>query len=130
MGTLSNVKLEGGYWFIENTTSVEDLVSFTETKGVYSAKYGKDIVIVNKSTGEKQYYENGLIELPEGNYSVAVKADANGDGNVDIKDLIRLKKSAAGLDGMIKCMAACDFNGDGIISATDISEQVNILLNN
>lgn len=51
--------------------------------------------------------------------------DVNGDGAVDIRDLIHLKKMYAGI---IEKTDAGDINGDGNLNATDLAELKKILL--
>ncbi len=48
--------------------------------------------------------------------------DANNDGTVDLRDLVRAKKAAAGAAGNGIFLAAVDFDGDEVVSATDFAE--------
>lgn len=52
--------------------------------------------------------------------------DANGDGNINIIDLVRLKKAIIG-DATIK-EGVCDFDGKGTLDATDVVFLVRALL--
>lgn len=53
--------------------------------------------------------------------------DVNNDGEVDILDLIAIKKHTVGNKPNI-CVAAADMNGDGEINAEDITIMKKILL--
>ena len=44
--------------------------------------------------------------------------DANGDGEFDIRDLIRLKKISAGI--IVQASPATDFDGDKTVNVEDI----------
>ncbi len=99
-----------------------------------------DSIILAKTSAEaneiatyRQNKANGLtddmshtVEFTESNYSTylkseagtAVAGDANGDGSVDSKDIIALKKYLACVEVTID-IAAADVNGDGIVSVKD-----------
>ena len=51
--------------------------------------------------------------------------DFNGDGAVDIKDLIRLKKYLAGI---AELETDPDLNGDGAVDSCDLAEMRKILM--
>lgn len=69
------------------------------------------------STGDTlTLYENGsAVETAQ----IIVKGDANGDGVVNAKDIIRVKKYIAGFDTTSD--KACDINADGVVSADDLT---------
>lgn len=72
------------------------------------------------STAQKYADENGM-EFSE--YVKPILGDVNNDGLLDIRDLVRLKKTLAALDGKI------DINGDGKCSAADMVTLKLLLLN-
>ena len=51
------------------------------------------------------------------------------DGDIDIRDLVRLKKYTAGIEGTKILKSAADLNGDGNYDAVDLSELRIMLLN-
>lgn len=57
------------------------------------------------------------------------RGDVNGDGDIDIRDLVRLKKYTAGIEGTKILKSAADLNGDGNYDAVDLSELRIMLLN-
>ena len=59
----------------------------------------------------------------------SVRGDINGDGDIDIRDLVRLKKYTAGIEGTKILKSAADLNGDGNYDAVDLSELRIMLLN-
>ena len=54
--------------------------------------------------------------------------DANGDGQIDARDLVRMKKYSVGLNDDISIVAA-DIDSDSEIKASDITAMRQILLN-
>ncbi|MBR6535161.1 MAG: carbohydrate-binding domain-containing protein [Clostridia bacterium] len=69
------------------------------------------------STGDTlTLYENGVsVETAR----IIVKGDANGDGIVNAKDIIRIKKFL--LDSSAANEKACDVNGDGAVTNDDLA---------
>lgn len=59
-------------------------------------------------------------------YDDPIKGDANDDGNVDIRDLVRLKKYFAGLADTT--LLSADMNGDGKLMTDDLVELRKALL--
>ena len=59
----------------------------------------------------------------------SVRGDINGDGDIDVRDLVRLKKYTAGIEGTKILKSAADLNGDGNYDAVDLSELRIMLLN-
>lgn len=54
-------------------------------------------------------------------YSIAIKGDNNGDGEISIVDLLRTRKHILGEDVLSDSYAlACDANGDGSITIVDL----------
>ena len=77
------------------------------------------ILGVNAQTG----VDDGVVSFP------SEYGDVNDDGKVDIRDLVRLKKYTAGIEGVEICKNAADLNGDGKYDATDLSQLKILLLN-
>ena len=68
---------------------------------------------------QQDYAPQEDYETPEVPIGKTVYGDANGDGDVNGKDLILLRQSLAGWDvGMDK--AAADCNGDGDVNGKDL----------
>ena len=57
------------------------------------------------------------------------RGDVNGDGDIDIRDLVRLKKYTAEIGGIKIVEYNSDLNGDGKYNAEDLSELRIMLLN-
>ena len=74
-----------------------------------------------------------MVKMSDGSvnktYTVAVKGDLNGDGNVSISDLITVRDYILGqcsLDGA--CKLSGDLNGDNNVSISDLVAIVDIIL--
>ena len=67
---LSNVIVEGGYWLVENTTPVNDIISFSSAKGVYYIKSSYSVVLTNTETMQKYYSEGNTVSVPAGKYTI------------------------------------------------------------
>lgn len=59
----------------------------------------------------------------------SVRGDINGDGDIDVRDLVRLKKYTAEIGGIKIVEYNSDLNGDGKYNAEDLSELRIMLLN-
>lgn len=92
-----------------------------------SAKSAEALV----STGDvlKVYYENEGVKTLYGAYSVLIYGDVNGDGTVQISDLIKVRNHLLGtgtLSGLSH--AAADVNRDGSVKINDLIKLRNHLL--
>ncbi|MEL7569683.1 MAG: glucosaminidase domain-containing protein [Eubacteriaceae bacterium] len=94
------------------------------TAGIYSGSTLVDSGIIK--TGM-------MVKMSDGSdnktYTVAVKGDLNGDGNVSISDLISVRDYILGqcsLDGA--CKLSGDLNGDNNVSISDLVSIVDIIL--
>ena len=70
------------------------------------------------ATGDHVTVKNGEDEM---NFNIVVKADANGDGNINIQDLLRVQKfilNYASLEGSY--FKAADTNQDGAVNVVDL----------
>ena len=85
---------------------------------------GKVITDGRVGTGCKARYYNG--DEIDDEVVIIVTADVDGDGIANGKDLIRMRKY---LDNLVKIeyLAAADVNGDGYVTADDISAAIDML---
>ena len=128
------------YWLRDDGSGYGDLV----------AQVRKDIqVLPGKNTSVELTFDNldngsyfyNLFYLSEGKYklgtgsytinvqveqSQSVKGDLNGDGEVNVTDLIPLVNMILGIT---QSTAAGDVNGDGEVNVTDLVPLVNLILN-
>ncbi len=95
-----------------NITNIHNQATAATTKDTYVS------ITVNSSTfvaGQTLVFANRMETYSHEAYS---KGDANRDGSVDVKDLVRVKKlAAAGASEFINC----DINADDKLSAIDIA---------
>ena len=70
------------------------------------------VLTVSAKTG----VDDGIVSF------LSVRGDVNGDGDINILDLIRLKKYTAGTEGVEIVDYNSDLNGDGKYNAADLSE--------
>ena len=121
-----NVKQQDGNNFITNIplgTTIKEFVKKIETNGTIEIYKGTEKITnidANIGTGMKIRI---TFNNQEAEYTVVVKGDINGDGNVKLSDLSKLKLSLVGrtiLEGAYK--EAADINGDGSIKLSDLSK--------
>lgn len=120
-----NVTVNGGKWFIKND-GICDLIGFTDIAGTFAVKQGCGAVAINNISGEKIFSSGALLTVPAGEYTVIESdtdngvtdtndlitlrkfllganesigsfADYNRDGNINIIDLVVLKKHLSGI---------------------------------
>lgn len=83
-------------------------------KGIYSYSFSYSL----RENGHVECYFNLLKSYFNGNL-VETAGDINGDGSIDVRDLVRMKKLAA--DNSENTVARADFDGDSRNSATDVA---------
>jgi len=119
-------KEDGKLKYIKNIvpeTSVGEVLGNIKTNGIIETYKGTE-----KITNIDQIIATGMtirIKLNDEKieYTVVVKGDLNGDGNVKLSDLSKLKLSMVGttdLQGPYK--EAADLNGDGKVKLSDLSK--------
>ncbi len=101
METISN-KVKGVHALAQ--TTVKDLNGKLKEKGTFS-------------TGDKVIIESGLDTKT---YTVIIKGDTNGDGKIDLVDLLRVRKHLLGSKLENEYYQAADINGDGKIDLIDL----------
>ena len=74
---------------------------------------------VSAATGS----DDGIVSF------LSVREDINGDGVIDVRDLVRLKKYTAEIGGTKIVEYNSDLNGDGKYNAEDLAELRIMLLN-
>ena len=62
------------------------------------------------------------------NLSTVVMGDANGDGKIDVEDIVAIVNCILGEPGAGFIRSAADVNGDGKIDVEDVVAVVNIIL--
>lgn len=98
------------------------------------ALFNEDCVIVDKDGNEKtdgivgtgckvRYYSGDRLD---DELVIIVSADINGDGKITTRDILQMKKAAAGMI-QIQYEIAADIDGDGNISANDLSIAVDLM---
>lgn len=60
--------------------------------------------------------------------SSILKGDANGDGDVNISDVVLLVNKVLGASSSVFIAANCDMNSDGDINVSDVSILINLIL--
>ena len=123
----------------------------------YAFEYCVDLIltVVNETPLEVDYdafwgvqWNNGTLRVPAGTkdaYSTAnqwnyfptideydsdiIPGDANGDGDVDVTDVVSIVNYILGNSSDSFVAAAADVNGDGDVDVTDVVAVVNIILN-
>ena len=104
-------------------TSIKEFVTNIKTNGVIEIYKGTEKVTnTDTKIGTGMTVEITLNDKKR-EYTTVIKGDINGDGNVKLSDLSKLKLSLVGttkLEGAYK--EAADINGDGNIKLSDLSK--------
>ncbi len=82
VAALSGVTAAGGTYTIKNKSSQDDLLTFTDTAGVYNVKEGFTAYAVD-AVGEVYASENGVLTVPAGVYTVT-DVEPSGDPSVPV----------------------------------------------
>ena len=123
----------GGVCFVDENTLADGAYMYVDNIefnwiGEWAEVDGAFIGYPNGTPCEESDLEMGTMETdpsqsetepstdPTG---VATLGDANGDGNVNMKDVLVLRKHLAGIAVELN-MAACDMNGDGNVNMKDV----------
>jgi hypothetical protein len=92
---------------------------------------GNYVISFSDATTTGGYHEFLLLECKLNSNNVQtdyVLGDANGDGVVDVADVVAIVNCILGEQGDNFVEAAADVNGDGIIDVADVVSVVNIIL--
>lgn len=121
---VNKYKIDSKYIFnVAPRTRVSELDNNISTNMEYKI-YDKNGILVQKnniiSTGMK-------LENETDTYKIAVKGDLNGDGNVDISDMVKMKLYLVGISKLKdEFYRAADMDNDKIITISDLfNMQVN-----
>lgn len=126
---LNGRAVDAGLKKIDKNTLCLDGISFTAGDIVEIDAEFADSYTRIKLTGVAFRY-CGVNEAGNGSWQQLEAEDANGDGSVNILDLIRYKKAAAQNDNTVfACRSGADLNSDGSINAKDIIIVRKVLLN-
>jgi len=97
-------------------------VSLTDLEYASSYEY---VAFATTSEGDTFYGEIKTFETGE---SPVTPGDANGDGLVNVTDIVEIVNDILGHPSAKFNKAAADVNGDGVVNVTDIVSVVNIIL--
>ena len=106
--------------FTEMNSQIFDECSFAEAEDIHYIK------IVSNVNENSDYFSGGVNRIYAIDYNIYVdyslitSGDANGDGNVDILDLVHEKAHLADNTKVLKSFYAADFNRDLIFDVTDL----------
>ncbi len=119
--TLYNIDAKDGEWFMIGEKTAK--LSTTETEGVFTVNGAKYAKAVNREDATKVYFsKDGVLSVAEeGFYYVTYfntlkQGDINGDGDIDIRDLVGIKNFIANI---LPYDLQADLNGDKTVSADD-----------
>ena len=105
------IPFEGEIYHVNN--NLDEYTVYDETYHQFECQNGHGLVL------EKHDFVDGVCRLCGYGKAAAPKGDANGDGSVDGRDVIRLAKYIAG-QGVAIDETAADLNGDGNIDGRDL----------
>lgn len=103
--------------------------NFTTSTQKYFELYDKDGVVINNDDTK---IKTGMhFKTPNGNYTVVVKGDVNGDGNITITDISKLYSHIreTKLIEEYYYLLSGDSNGDNKVTVTDISKLYSFIRN-
>lgn len=110
---------------------------YAENVSIWVAEYANQVNNFSRPYDLWQYSSSGSVNGIKGRvdmdwlyadfsiHASTVKGDANGDGEVDMKDLVRLKNYLANVDdatgkSTVEISPGADANGDGVVDNKDI----------
>jgi hypothetical protein len=135
--TLNVSKLEGNtYRFVCFSMSNEIITgtsgailnaSLTIGASVNTGSYEATItnIVVTKQDGTQMKLNDSKFSIIVTN---VIKGDANGDGEVNVSDIVEIVNYIMGKPSVNFVQAAADLNGDGEINVTDIVKVVSIIM--
>ena len=118
------VKVNGSYMYglsvgIDASTIVASVAKISPTASVVISDAAGNVKSGALSTGDKVRLKT--LTSAEKTYEFAINGDVNGDGSVDIKDLLRVQKHLLGTVNLAGSSAqAADNNYDGKINVQDL----------
>ncbi len=120
--SMSNEKITGTSGAILNAALT---IGESVNDGSYEATIAN--IVVTKTDGTQ-------LKLKDAKFNVVVtnviKGDANGDGEVNVSDIVEIVNYIMGKPSANFKQAAADLNGDGEINVTDIVKVVSIIMGN
>ena len=135
--TLNVSKLEGNtYRFVCFSMSNEVITgtsgailnaSLTIGASVNTGSYEATItnIVVTKADGTQMKLKDSKFNIVVTN---VIKGDANGDGEVNVSDIVEIVNYIMGKPSANFVQAAADLNGDGEVNVTDIVKVVSIIM--
>lgn len=72
ISTATNVT-NGGYWYLNNTTKLGNLVEFTATAGTFAVREGYAVKATNDATGATTDSKDGYLVLAAGSYTLTAE---------------------------------------------------------
>ena len=91
--------------------------------GSYEAKISN--IVVTKTDGTQLKLKDSKFNIVVTN---VIKGDANGDGEVNVSDIVEIVNYIMGKPSANFVQAAADLNGDGEVNVTDIVKVVSIIM--
>lgn len=119
----------GGKSIAKGTGSVMT-IAFEPTDALVEGDYQLQVTNIKLGTSDLADKYAGESTL-EGDFQVCdvLRGDANGDGTIDVTDIVAIANSILGRPSGSFNVAAADVNGDSSVDVTDIVVVANIILN-
>ncbi len=119
----------GGKNIAKGTGSVMT-IAFEPTDALVEGDYQLQVTNIKLGTSDLADKYAGESTL-EGDFQVCdvLRGDANGDGTIDVTDIVAIANSILGRPSGSFNVAAADVNGDSSVDVTDIVVVANIILN-
>ena len=118
--SLSNDKISGTSGAILNAVLA---VGENVETGIYDAKMSN--IVFTKTDGEQLKMNDAEFKIVITN---VIEGDANGDGEVNVADIVEVVNYILGKPSAKFVHIAADFNGDGEVNVTDIVKIVSIIM--
>lgn len=119
----------GGKSIAKGTGSVMT-IAFEPTDALVEGDYQLQVTNIKLGTSDLADKYAGESTL-EGDFQVCdvLRGDANGDGSIDVTDIVSIANAILGRPSSSFDAAAADVNGDSSVDVTDIVVVANIILN-